>query len=698
MISADNRPELSDERACARAFRDHIDEVVSDVIAGTRRNIENRFQDSAEQLRERVRDGLALLVQYLEGGEDFGALYAGQQIFELTRLEKSRTENLQEYKRAVEEDGNVYRAFLNSHVSTSALTAFENAYRRLTVGLVKEAPRHVRTLFIGDCMLSEILSFVVGPLLNEGLSIEPFPINPRDPVQLGRILDTLATKQFDVVFFSPFSHSRLPELEALGDWRLTFSSFQGIQTLVNSIIDQTRSLLEELSKRFECPIFVHNAGFVARGTSVSKTAVRLFLGYRARRFAEPRINQWLADYIATANSASYHHLFLIEETEMVRQFGRLSLGQYLNTSKYQHTVALSRRIASEYRARISAVGHLLRKKLVVCDLDNTLWDGVIGEGTVSHFEDRQKSLKRLKDHAGVVLSISSKNDPKNVSFDGGILASTDFVAPQINWNQKSDAIARIKDTLNLQTRHMVFLDDRPDERAMVQESFPDVLTLDPADSETWKRIDLWAAMAFGSSDVDRTRMYQEQALRDAATVVEDDPAVHADTNTLKKLGLVISISSAKRGDLKRVAELINRTNQWNLCGSRTSFEQVRTWHDSDTAHVLIANVADRFGDMGTVCTSIVTEYEDRVEIPVFVLSCRVFGYGVESAMLAEIGRRYSGGGSAKPVVGHFRSNTQNHPCRNMYSDHGFEYENDVFRWTGAAPLPGVPWAEVKSSE
>jgi FkbH-like protein len=321
---------------------------------------------------------------------------------------------------------------------------------------------------------------------------------------------------------------------------------------------------------------------------------------------------------------------------------------------------------------------------------------VIGEGAVAHFLDRQQSLKNLKDNSGVVLSIASKNDPNNVRFDDGILDATDFVAPQISWSQKSEAIGKIKRTLNLQTKHMVFLDDRPDERAMIEESFPDMLVLDPNNPYTWKMMNLWCVMNFGNTELDRTQMYQQQALRDAVVDnVESDGA--ADTETLKKLGLVISIGRAKRGDLKRVAELINRTNQWNLCGSRTNFQQVREWHDSDDWKILVANVSDRFGDMGTVCVAIVTEYEDRIEIPVFVLSCRIFGYGVESAMLEEISKQCGVGERRKMLVGRFRANTQNHPCRNMYSEHGFTLVGDVFQWAGIPALPHVSWAQVTVS-
>ena len=671
--------------------------IVDALVSQTEYCRLNRFRETPAQLRDRVNGSLGLLIQFLAGDDDFGDLYTGQRIFELTCLDHTREQNLEYCRRAVTEDERVLVGALSPRVSESDLEAFKDAFKKITYGLVAHAARHVRTLFIGDCLLLEVMSFIVGPLLREGISIEPFPINPRTPGQLKRILEDLATKEFDVVFFSPFSHARVAELEALVDLRRTFAPRSQNNALVDSIIEQTKLLLDDIVARFECPIFIHNAGLVVRATGSLKTAARLLLTHRARNIAGDRINRWLADYVTTANSITYQHLFIIDETSLVRQFGRRVLGKYLNASAYQHPIVFSQRLAQEYCSRIIAVGHLIGKKLVICDLDNTLWDGVIGEGFVTHFQDRQRILKRLKEHCGVVLSIASKNDPANVHFKDGILLHDDFVAPQISWGQKSNSIANIKRTLNLQTKHMVFLDDRPDERAMAYEAFPDILVLDPTKQETWKRIDIWADMIYGSSDVDRTKLYQDQSFRDKFTEMEGNSAGVPDSDALKKLGLVITIGTAKRGELKRVAELINRTNQWNLCGSRTSFEQVRAWHDSPDTLVLVANVADRFGEMGTVCVSIVSQGDNVAEIPVFVLSCRVFGYGIESAMLVEIVRRCEIGGRRAVLIGHFRSNTQNHPCRNMYIDHGFVSQSGAFMWAGSPALPEIPWAEVRRS-
>jgi predicted enzyme involved in methoxymalonyl-ACP biosynthesis len=96
-----------------------------------------------------------------------------------------------------------------------------------------------------------------------------------------------------------------------------------------------------------------------------------------------------------------------------------------------------------------------------------------------------------------------------------------------------------------------------------------------------------------------------------------------------------------------------------------------------------------------VCVAVVTLDSQQAEIPVFVLSCRVFGYGVETAMLSEIARRSGIGGKRSRLIGRYRQTNQNHPGKNMYTDHGFSSDHDTFVWTGEPSLPVVSWAEIR---
>lgn len=675
------------------ALRTHREALTHEVMRGADGPRLNRFAEPDDVLALRVQEGLDLLVRYLEGDQPAGDLYVGTRLFELDDPSLSRDENLARRAGVVEDELKVIQAFVTQRVGAAAAASFAEAHRELTAPLITKQAKHVRTLFIGDCLMMEILSFLVGPLAKAGISVDPFPINEWSVDELKRVLSRFADTRYDVVFFSPFSHTRVPELDALLRPKLSLLPARALDRLIDGIIEATRVQLDFLAHTFECPIYVHDASLVPRGGNVAKVIVRSLLSLRARERARNRLNAWLVDYLARKNAEGHRHLYLLGETGQTHALDRAQLGRYMHSSQFQHATALSHRLAREHEVRIKSLAALSGKKLVICDLDNTLWDGVIGEGAVRHFDDRQTILARLRKDCGVVLSIASKNEPTNVRFEGSVLKMDDFVAPQISWSPKAEAIHTIRKQLNLQTKHMVFLDDRPDERALAQAEHPDLTVLDPTDPATWTMLAHWAEVTTGSSDVDRTKMYQEQVARDAFTEVQG--AVDR-SEALKGLGLVITLKEARSSDLKRVAELINRSNQWNMCGSRTTLEQVKAWHASREAFIVVGSAADKFGDMGASCVAVVTHAGDRAEIPVFVLSCRVFGHGVETAALDAIARRVFERAGASKLVGRYVATNQNGPGKNMYADHGFELVDGQFVQDRSAARRDVPWAKVEN--
>ncbi|MDP9045242.1 MAG: HAD-IIIC family phosphatase [Pseudomonadota bacterium] len=666
----------------SQQIRAKRDALISALVSGRPGGRVNRFNEPDEVFKMRIGESIDLLAGLLEGRPHYDSLYLGQRLFELHRADCDRSANLSASRSSVLHD----KEILKSHISAD----FESIYDEATTPLCADAPTHVRTLFIGDCLMVEVMSFLVGPLLSEGVSIDAFPISPRSATQLHNFLSERKTTDYDVVFISPFSHAPLPEIEALTNPRRAWRNHREVTGLTDSIIKQVGPLLELLVNRFECPIFIHNASLTPRSTNLAKAVAASVALSRPLTRARKSINGWLSKFVAQKNEATFPHIHLIDEASIAHAL-KLRAGRLLYNSPFQHATALSQALAAEYQARIWTIASLLGRKLVVCDLDNTLWNGVIGEGPVVHYSERQASLLRLKKDCGIVLSIASKNDPANVHFQGGTLSMEDFVAPQISWGAKAVAISTIAQKLNLQTRHMVFLDDRPDERALVAEMHPKMLVLDPCEPETWKRIDAWAALTEGSSDLDRTTLYKQQLTRDALVATPDDAVAVRDASALVELKLVFTLGSAKKSELKRIAELINRTNQWNMCGTRTTFEQLRQWHTSADAVVMVGSAGDKFGEMGIVCVAVLVVTGDKASIPVFVLSCRVFGYGMETAMLRELQRRAESLG-ANTLVGKFTATAQNNAGRGMYATHGFVPDGEHFVRACNDPIPELDWA------
>ena len=207
---------------------------------------------------------------------------------------------------------------------------------------------------------------------------------------------------------------------------------------------------------------------------------------------------------------------------------------------------------------------------------------------------------------------------------------------------------RTQEALNLKFKDFVFIDDRADQRSLVQEAIPEIHVLDAASARTWKQLAIWAAALPDEPETDRTLQYRQRQEREgflAATTAdeEDQTAVFA------KLEIRIEIRAADDSELARVAELVNRTNQFNLAGSRTSHKEIREWHRTPGKRLIVVDASDKFGPMGLICAALVDCSGPEIAIPVFVLSCRVFGYGIEHAVLTAI-KRLARGQEGRPAA------------------------------------------------
>jgi FkbH-like protein len=552
--------------------------------------------------------------------------------------------------------------------------------------------RRLKVLFIGDCLQFEVITALLGPCARAGIEVCPTLLTDKVPALLRNRLRALPPDGHQLIFFSPFSHALFAEYAALlKPTAALWSAGTGAGLLVR-LLEEVRATVQLLAERFECPVYVHNTAGAVQLTGLWSGAVKYLGSWFTRRWVRREVNAAVTRWLADAQVNPGGRAQLLDEDALRHAGGTAVLGrEYLHVGPY-HPTRLGVQLGSgPYFDAVYAAAQLATKKVVVCDLDNTLWDGVIGEGPVTHHLDRQGVLKELR-RRGVLLSIASKNDPANVKWTGADLVADDFVAPQINWGPKPVSVARIRDELNLKVKDFVFLDDRPDELERVRAAFPEVHALDATRPETWRALGHWQRMLPAHPDEDRTRLYHERVLRDgflnsraAGGPVEDETAA------LPGLELTVTIRTAARGDLPRVVELINRTNQFNLCGSRTTLRELRD-HLAARGVVVLADAGDKFGRMGVVGVMVVDLHPDRAEVPMFVLSCRVFGFGIEYALLNALRR------VAPPdcrLVGHYRETQANEPCRQMYPRAGLRW--DGHSWVGAVAelQPDPTWLTVR---
>ncbi|MDP3608534.1 MAG: HAD-IIIC family phosphatase [Methylophilus sp.] len=554
-----------------------------------------------------------------------------------------------------------------------------------------------RILLVGDCLFLDVIPFVAPALLNEDIAIQTDYVTSKNPFERSEQLRKLSAEKFDLIFISPFTYDFSVELSKISDWKQTLHNFWKRTPLIQNAWLEAESTIKLVADLYDCPVYVHNASFVNRDDQPRRLFIRNLLTYLHRQYARTELNQKLSGLLNEINQASYTHLFLFDETTIVKQVGEMQAGAFLYRSYLQHPAALGKFFAEAYTDIIYVNTYLTKKKLVISDLDNTLWNGVIGEGAVEHYHDRQLKLKQLKSK-GVVLAINSKNDPVNVHWRGATLSDDDFVYAAISWAPKVQAIKAIEQDLNLKLKSFVFIDDRKDELELMLQTYPDILCLDATQPTTWKRIQYWHDALEVDMEMDRTLMYKQREER-KAFVKEDVSSEEEKIALFTSLNLRLIIKRPEVSELKRVTELINRTNQFNLEGFRTTYKEVLDWYESPDYLILTGQTADRFGDMGVTCIAVTKQTGDQVEFVAFVLSCRVFGYQFEYAMMNHI-MRVVKARQATTLVGRYVATPQNMPCKDFFKNANFVETGGQWVFDLAKPLQAdASWihVEVESS-
>lgn len=635
-------------------------------------------------------DYLALL--YQTGDSTYRHLFLGEKVKQAYwEPQSSAAEQIVRRGLILDHDRESILPFLADKLGSAELATLTGELNAVAATLTAKAGYSSEVLLVGDCLFLDVMAFLVGPALEDGIAVNPTFLTSKNPPELRNSLRKLADRKFDLVFYSPFTYEFAPEYARLMEWRQgTTASSSAARRHALAALDNALPTIDLLTDLFECNIFVHNSANIRRHDSKLGELAKNLLTRRARAAARRCLNARLAEHVTQRNAATYDHLFLIDEMALLQQHGERELGRVFYDSDLQHPAAMGKWLAEQYRDILAVHAQLLKKKLVICDLDNTLWKGVIGEGAVEHYADKQRILKRLQ-AKGVVLAINSKNDPKNVKWDGGVLCADDFVCAQINWESKVGNIKRIGQILNLKTKDFVFIDDRADEREMVNMSIPEVLTLDATSDRAWRLLDLWSRVLSSQGETDRTQFYKQKEQRDSflqsqTSVVEDQGALFS------QLGLKVTVRDAKNGDLKRVAELINRTNQFNTCGSRTSVREITDWLAAGDRRILVVDCGDKFGSMGTICIAVLHDKPASLEIPIFVLSCRVFGYGIENVVVNAVKRLARRRGVK--VVGPFKETPHNEPCRKVYPENGFTWDGSAWIYDGSSPTSDPTWLTI----
>jgi FkbH-like protein len=338
-------------------------------------------------------------------------------------------------------------------------------------------------------------------------------------------------------------------------------------------------------------------------------------------------------------------------------------------------------------------------KCVILDLDNTLWGGVIGDDGVNGiqlschgdgepFHLLQSFLRELA-RRGILLAVCSKNDMHNamhpfLSHPDMALKQEDIAVFVANWDDKAQNIRRIQETLNISFDSMVFLDDNPFERNLVRELLPCVmvpeLPEDPADYlSAISSLNLFETTSFSTEDQKRTEMYQVDAER------RQERASYATVEDfLNSLEMQITVEPWDEFHLPRIAQLIQRSNQFNLTTRRLSEAQCEAMMRDGTGFLtLFAKLTDRLGDHGLI--SVVTCEASGTDLAIrdWLMSCRVLARTVEQYLMVYVfdcAKRLG----LNRVTGEYLATPKNAMVRDFFVQFGFqkisEEANGHTRW------------------
>lgn len=354
-------------------------------------------------------------------------------------------------------------------------------------------------------------------------------------------------------------------------------------------------------------------------------------------------------------------------------------------------------------------------KVLALDFDNTLWGGVFGDDGVdalacgddfpgNAFKAFQQEAMRLKSQGLLLVGLSKNNADAIEVFErhpGMALRAGDFAATAINWEPKPDNIRRLAAELNLGLDSFLFLDDSPHERTAMRRMCPQVrvpeLPADPAERPLWLRslVSTWP-IRVTEEDSKRSEMYaaerKAQALRETAASYDE---------YLDGLGQTLLVATVDRPTLSRVAQLHERTNQFNLTTRRFSeAELVAFLADPTNNLVLQGEAADRFGHYGIVVAAVARVEGATARIESFLMSCRVMSRTIETAFLGALLEQLSALGVERVEAAYFPT-AKNGMVREFYGANGFEpggpaADGDLWIWrTGAKPIPATPFVTVR---
>ncbi|MDD3413737.1 MAG: HAD-IIIC family phosphatase [Lachnospiraceae bacterium] len=324
------------------------------------------------------------------------------------------------------------------------------------------------------------------------------------------------------------------------------------------------------------------------------------------------------------------------------------------------------------------------KKALSLDLDNTLWGGVIGDDGVENiklgietsegmaYTQLQKYIKDLS-MTGISLNLCSKNDERiaqeGFGHSSSLLKKEDFIVQKINWDNKDLNIKKTAEELNIMEDAIVFVDDNPVEREIVEQNtgaYVLPITIPDTYVTILDRSGLFECVSLSADDRKRNEYYKQNQKREVIAQQFTDYKEY-----LNSLQMVCYVDSVNDENIQRITQLINKTNQFNLTTKRLSIEEVKHYAEDHHSIAFCGQLFDKYGDNGIVSVILGTVIEEVLEIDIWLMSCRVFKRDLELAMFDELVKMCQNRG-VKKIRGFYSRTKKNTLVENFFESIGFK--------------------------
>ena len=460
-----------------------------------------------------------------------------------------------------------------------------------------------------------------------------------------------------------------------------YPSLEDDRTLVTQKLqaeyERFRALWEHLHAVYGCPVIQNNFEPPLYRLLGNRDAS----DHRGRWNYIQRLNQMFYEY-ADTHQDFYIHDICYEAADYGLE--RWSDPFYWNMYKYAMCVPAIPYTAFQL-ARIIKSIFGRNKKVLNLDLDNTLWGGVIGDDgpenieigqetslgqTYAEFQDYLKQHKKL----GVLLSVNSKNN-EETALSGleradSVLKREDFVAFRANWEPKSHNLYATAEELKLLPESFVFVDDNPAEREIVRQEVPGAAVPEITKVEEYIRVldrsGFFEVTNFSEDDLKRNEMYLANEQRNRMQKNFSDYGDY-----LRSLEMKARIGAFDPAYFSRIAQLTNKSNQFNLTTHRYSQSEIEQIAADPQYLTLCGRLEDKFGDNGVVSIVIGRKEKDVLHIELWLMSCRVLKRGMEYAMMDTLVKQCRDYG-IRQIYGYFYPTAKNAMVKDFYALQGFE--------------------------